>query len=272
MGNSVIWWYPGGDKAQKLDLGARISMRHGPFVAYKRTGAESMAGDIVSTQWAGRERTRLELRFGGVTHAKRLLARRLRTFVNYLQNGGFFAFAEDEDYAYASFLKGPPPVGATLLKLGQDMFGRLRTASVDLSGREVVIQSDPSSFRLEPVYIDNHVPSRGNATCTTYPVLTDFVGVEYVWVREYGSYPCLRLPLDSRDDEVLTHDREQIYYLDLPCETDLTTLAALRLAPQLGGVDGRPGRPTPPAQPGQPATPTGTKYGGKPGLWSWWQR
>lgn len=275
MANTRIWYWPKTDGAAvQIDFGATIKNRAGPYMSFVRDGSQGLAGDISQVTYLGFERIRLEHRWGGYAADKRRLRRDLEGLLAHLETGGWCALAEDSQYAFAALSSYNAAGSPVILTTETNVFRRLLLVQPDLAGREIVYQSDPENFRKEHFLCSSHVDGisvnivdGGNGARRL-----DYSDAQFTWLREAGSYPCLRIPLDSRGAEHLRHDRERIFYLDLPLETDVTQLRAWYSAgtPYPGTTGGgpvatdlvNPGRPQ--LGKGGPASPTTPWYASLP--------
>lgn len=232
MGNTKIWYWPNTEgKAVEIDLGMRLSGRAGPYSAYMRDAAQSMAGDLSQITYLGWERIRIEHRWGGNTTAKRRVRNALEGLLAHLDNNGWCALAEDAQYAFAAFSSYNPAGSPVIIPTGTNVFRRLHgLVQPSMAGREVVYQGDPENYRKEHHICSSHVDgvSLSIVDGGFGALRLDYSAAAYTWVREIGSYPALRIPLEARGSEYLRHDRERVFYLDLPLETDITQLRAWR--------------------------------------------
>lgn len=226
---TVIWYWPNnGWKAVAVPFGAKLTNRQGPHSAFRQHTGEAMTGEIITTQIHGRERARYEHRWGITTTAGATLRRRLIGLVNHLQTGGYCAVAELDNKAFAAFVRSGLRETDTSSNHDPNLFGNLADpAAVDLDDWPVILQSDPDTHMLEARLVNTHTPGLRFLTWSDTPVF-DFTPAKYVLMREWGSYPCMRIPLELRNDEHLTHDGERIGYLDLPLETDPVQLGLLQ--------------------------------------------
>lgn len=226
MGTCKIWYWPNsGTTAQEVDLGVPIRMRHGPTSRFKTLSSEAMTGEITTTQFMGLEEMRLEHTWGGVATAGRTLRRSLKALVNHLQQGGHLAIAEDSTYAFAAFLSPRPSSTSTVVRYKNNLFASF-APSADIDGREVDLVSDPDTHITEMGLVSAHNPTNSTVALSSGLVF-DYAQTQYLLLREHGCHPCLRVPEPMRNDEMLTHERETVFYLDIPLEADPTSLAYL---------------------------------------------
>lgn len=221
MGNTVIWYQPeGGTKMTRIDLGCRITGRGGPDPRYKQTIQESLDGAQSSVLYSGL--SQIQLRHTWQRDASGVgdrLRRQLVALVAHLQRGGWCLYTEDEDFAWAGFLTELP--GARTIQTGPQLTIALNLfrelADPDpAEDRELWIQSDHDQYLIEHVLCDE----QDHKTFALAEELElDYSSARWVLLREYGTWPGLRMPAEHRDSSgFVTHDRERIFRLDLPLE------------------------------------------------------
>lgn len=225
MGNSVIWFLPeGADRVARIDFGGRIQRRDGPFYYYPQSGQRTLSGIEASVHFHGRSWIRLNhvwqrdsLGTGD------LLRRKLQALVAHLQQGGNCVYADDDLFAKAGFCT-PPGSETGSVTIDSDLFSLISGAGSS-TGREVVVQTDHDRYLIE------HKLCATNTGLTfdlAQNVAQDMSNEAWCLVREFGSFPALKLPMEMRESgEFLTNDRERIFTLDLTLEEDIAQLIVM---------------------------------------------
>ena len=227
MGNTVLWYYPeGSGAAKRIDFGRRLVTRKGPTTVFRQSVSESIVGVANSVIHSGRDQISLVHKWTGLETLSRTLRRKLWTLQNHLQRGGYVVVAEDEDYAFAGFATKTTPMGDRLFSVNGNLFENL-VSGVNATGRECVIHSDFGSFKAEMSLINSHNVATNFLQLPTDGCTFDYTGSDWQLIRELGTYPAMRLPVDMRNDEFLTHDNEIINHLELPLETDPSVVDSL---------------------------------------------
>ncbi len=222
MGNSKIWFMPSGaDRMAEIDFGRSVTGIVGPTVGYRQTVQESMSGVQSTVIYSGRSTIRVQHVWNrGTRDASSdgdLLRRKLFTLIAHLQRGGSCVFARDELYAHAGFALTLPSSNASSISIDVDLMRNLG-GSLLATGRELMIQSDHDDYLIE-------MKTCGTQAGRKFPLAqnlsTDMSDCRWVLLREYYTYPALRLPAEMRTSgDFLTHDREMTFHLDLPLEED----------------------------------------------------
>lgn len=219
MGNSVLWFTPFGSMRQvKIDLGRRLHDRTGPVYLYRQAVQESVGGAAAITLFGGRSRLTIKMTWIRDGSTGDTLRRNLQALVSHLQRGGNCTLAEDITYAYCAFFATPPPVDTqATVGVESNIFEQL-SPGVSIANREVSIQSDHDRYLVEPKLCSVHA---NNLLTFSTPIRTDMSAERWVCVREWGSWPALRMPIDYRESgDFISHDHEQRYILELPLEED----------------------------------------------------
>lgn len=229
MGNSVLWYKPdGSDRSYAINLGRKLRERQGPSPDYVGTFSEAIGGSTSTQIYSGRSSIRIGLTWqrgtGQPNDTDSQRRRRLYGLVAHLKRGGHCLLAEDLDYAWAAMCTRNPGKRAEVLAIGESMFEKLK-ASVNVSGRELYIYSDPDSYLTEMHYCSGHAAN--NTLTIDLPVVEDYADARWVMIREAGSYPALRVPPSMRSSPLLTHDADRVFHLDLPLEEDIDRLEDL---------------------------------------------
>lgn len=228
---AAIWYWPNdGTKAVKIPFGARFTMRQGPSSRYVWVNARSMTGEIVTTQQYGVESIQIEHKWGSST-AGRLLRRQLEGLINHLERGGYCAIAEVEDYAFAAFNTKLIFSADTQVRYSQNLFIHLVAIEPDIDGREVDILSDPEHHQKVMGLVSTH-DTAAKAMTLSAATETDFDWLPYSYVREHGTFPAMRIPEELRNGNHITTDRENVFFLDLPLETDPVAIYDLKVSDQ----------------------------------------
>lgn len=258
MATKLWYWPTDGNKALAVELSPSVADRDGPTAAFAGTSAESITGAVVSTtygaRWGLRYRHTWDTRGSGAA-----LRRQLFALVNHLQRGGTCMVAENATYAWAAFATLIPSRNSTRIAVGPSLFENLVTAP-DCNGRDLVIQSDPDTGMAELRLCSAH----GGGVAPYVDLSTDLAfayqqSASWVLVREYGSWPALRLPPSERSSPILTHRYDRVFELDLPLEEDPDAIATLQTV-------------TPPGATTEGANPTGGATSIDvtiPGGWLW---
>lgn len=259
MGASKFYYLPAGANNGgawvAVDVGRRIQDRVGPTPILKQTHQEGFTGVQTSTMYGGGAQIRIRHTWNRGSGGDEL-RRELVSMLGHLRRGGCVAFVEDDDYGYAAFgnvrqRRRKADMGPNLLK---NLSGAVGTG---LEGRELWLASDPGTYVYEHKLCESVVshPTTGirEITFDTVPRLS-YGATRWQLVREYGSYPALRMPASLRQsDDQLLHDHEMVFRLDLALEDDPVELERLFDAGVVydtpgeqgpgGGVDGAGGGP-----------------------------
>lgn len=218
MGNSVIWFLPhGSDRYNRIDLGKRIKDRPGPQVVYRQSVQQAINGRRTSVIYHGLSQIRLRHTWSrDAAGTGDLLRRKLQMLIAHLQRGGTCLFTEDEIYARAGFATELPTSETASVTVDLDLFISLATNQTSSAGRELWVNTDHDTYLCE-----HKLCSAFSGTTFTFAqnIAQDMSGARWVLVRDYGSYPALRLPAEFLErGDFLVHDREWLFELDLPLE------------------------------------------------------
>lgn len=243
MGNAVLWYKPdNSDRSYAINLGRKLRERQGPFPDYMQAASQAIAGTTSTMVYSGRASVRIGLTWqrgtGQPNDTDSQRRRRLYGLVAHLKRGGHCLLAEDIDYFWATFLTKTPGSRATVLAIGQSLTEKL-APSVNVSGREVYIHSDPDAYLTEMHYVSGHAAN--NTLTIDLPLVEDYSESRWVLLRESGSYPALRVPPAMRSSPMLTHDSDRVFYLDLPLEEDIDRLEDLALTKAQAGDESASG-------------------------------
>lgn len=272
VGESRFWYKPAGyDDYITFGLGRRIMDRSGPSPMYRATTQAGFTGLETTTLYGGTAPIRLRHRWTRTpaTGDGDTLRRALVGMIGHLRRGGCVAFAEDEDYAYAAFAS--PVQGKQRMNVDANLFAQHAGAPSSLVDREVWLQSEPDTYLFEHKQVQSvTTTSRIVEVRLTAPVHQDYTATRWQLLREYGSYPALRMPVDARiSEDGLRHDREWYFELDLLLEDDpaeLDRLAGTGEIPGSSGSDGPSGGGTGPViDPGG----SDTQVPDVPPWWGW---
>lgn len=229
MGNATFWYQP--DRTAqtfKIDLGRKLREREGPNVSYRQSSSESYGGDVDTRIYGGRADLRVMLtwqREGSAgTDAGSILRRKLLAFTAHLKRGGSCTFAEDVTYAWAAFASRPVALQDTTISYRSPVVtSTIAPASTPLN-REIYIHTDPDLYLTEM-----HLCSVLATQYVTVDRRTteNYADARWILLRESGTYPALRMPLQARGQPILTHRDERVFFLDLPLEEDHEALESL---------------------------------------------
>lgn len=228
---SKFWFFPdGSDRMAEIDFGRTIPDIVGPDPRYFGTTQETLSG--VQTRITHWGRSEVVIKHGpwnrGTQDASgdgSLLRRRLFTLVAHLQRGGTCVFAGHSDYAFAGFALIPPSSQTGSITVDRNLMSNL-SGGLLISGREVVVQSAHDQYLIEYKVVGTH------ATLTiplVQNLATDMSTTRWVLVREYFTYPALRMPAELRNQplsEFLSHEHEAVFRLHLTLEEDPAAMDA----------------------------------------------
>ncbi len=259
-----FWWYPSPTApASFIALNRPIVDRPGPFQEMRQSTSTSWNDAITTVQWGGSERITVKHKWGGTSSADRLVRRNLVAFMNHLRRGGHCVFAEDVTKLQAAFVQVAPANGDTFVSIHLPFTDELLT-SPGFVNQEIVMRSSAPEVLIEAGFVASQT---GSGIVLSQGVALDFTAQAWILFREWGTFPVMRLPADQRNSDLLMHEYERAFEIDLPLEEDeqlLGTLAALNgpLSSTDGGNDGiNPELPgTSPTDPFPP--PTGGPGGG----------
>lgn len=230
MGNAKIWFTPSADlgpRTSEINFGSKFSNRTGPTPVVFRSSTEAMSGERVQTWQGGRHRTTFEYTWDARAAGDgRLIRRQVVSLINHLARGGTCKVAEDATYAFAAFASPVPNFNDNTIVVGRTLFYPTIAVGSDITGREVLIQSDPDSFLVEMKTVTTWTAAVGGQPMgLNGRLLFDYGGqASWVLVREYGSYVCQRLPADVDPGQILQHNHENSWSISLPLEDDPAAL------------------------------------------------
>jgi len=236
VGNSVIWFLPhGADRYARIDFGRRIRSREGPFTIYRQTVQQAISGRESAVIYHGLSQIQIGHFWSrDAAGTGDLLRRKLQALIAHLQRGGTCLYTEDEVYAKAGFATELPVSETAVVHVDFDLFVNLAIGQAQVDGRELWINTDHDTYLCEHKLCSTSTGSTGTLTFNlTQNLSQDMSAARWVLVREYGTWPALRLPAEFRErGEFLIHDRERLFTLDLPLEEAPDVLDQL----QGGGV------------------------------------
>jgi hypothetical protein len=250
VGNAKIWFTPAaasGPRVVEIDFGMKFSNRQGPFPVVSKSSTEGLTGERTVSLNGGRNQVVFSLRWDARAGGDgRLIRRKVYALVNHLARNGSCMVAEDADYAWACMCTHVPHAGDSKLRIGKTLFYPTVYTVPDVTGREVVVQSDFTSFLSEMKLVSTFSTAGVPASVTLNGgVAFDYASsADWAIVREYGSYPALRLPDDADPRSILTHDHENNWSIELHLEEDVGVLNARAAQDQdadggaVGGVGG----------------------------------
>lgn len=268
MGNAFFWYYPDPNDATALavDCGRPLGDRKGPIPSVNQSVTETLTGISTTVHYGGKAEITVSLT-GALNGPGRVLRRLLYNMVNHLQRGNYVVLAEDCDFAFAGFMTKLPGAGQSVLPYYQNVFEQLNDLN-NVNNRELYVQSDYQTYKTEMRSVLAHDTAR---RLVTIPKLTfDYHDTRWVMLRESGSWPALQLPIDKRNGELLTHDHENVFYLDLPLEEATAVVQSLATRAGTSTLPGGPptGSPDfPGGLPGQAPPPVGDW---NPAGWGGW--
>lgn len=255
-----IWFLPdGADRMAEIDFG-RTCLVEGPFPLYDQSVQRSVSGAQSSVIRSGLSRITLRHVWNRGTRDASgdgdLLRRKLATLAAHLQRGGGCALAIHAEYARAGFATQLPASNASSVHVDVDLFKNLNVTGNVISGREIVVQTDHSRYLWEMKLCSTN---SGRSFALQQNLSTDMTSAQWVLVREYFSYPAMRMPAAERSGRgFVSHDHEAILELDLPLEEDPETLD---LYASLGGpIPGTSAGPPPWIDPGNDIDNPGGNY------------
>lgn len=222
MGNATIWYKPeGATRGVRINLGRRLTSREGPNVQYQSSFSSSLGGVSVTVVHSGRMDCRIGLTWqrtgNDATDAGSVLRRRIWGLQAHLKRGGYCTFAEDADYAWAAFASRPPELGGDGLAFNTPVITKTISPSASPSGREIYSHTDADAYITEMKRCSSILTQ---SLQIDHQWVEDYSDARWVLVRESGTYPAMRVPPPLRSQNFLTHDRDRIFYLDLPLEED----------------------------------------------------
>ncbi len=265
---AAFYYYPNSTGAVvKIELNRPIVDRPGPFQQMQQSTTQAFSGFIATVQTGGPERVTIKHRWGGTDDDDREVRRKLVAMMNHLRRGGRVLFTEDDTKTYAAFVQVYPAVDGQFLSVFLPFTDELLTG-VDVDDQEIVLRSCAPDVLIEACRVTSQT---GSGIVLADPIVLDFTTQAWVLLRNWGTWPALRLPMDRRSSDLMTHDHEIAFGLDLELEEDEYTLNALAIAgaPLADGVgSGTTIEPEPPNPPpsGGPGTGTGTGSGSGPGF------
>ncbi len=223
MGNSYLWYMPtGADRMALIDFGRQCLITRGPTTTYHQSVQESLSGVQSTVIYSGGARISLGHTWNRGTRDASgdgdLLRRKLGNLVSHLQRGGTCVFALDSTMARAGFAVHLPQSEAASIHVEVDLFKNLNLSGSVVTGREVMVQSDHDHYLHEHKLCSLQV---GKTFTLTQRLGIDMTREKWCLVREFSTYPALRLPKEFRESgDFLVHDHEMTFHLDLPLEED----------------------------------------------------
>jgi hypothetical protein len=200
MGDAKVWWFPkdGGEVAE-INLGTLSSLQ--TSLAVDQVAAESMEGYIHTTQFGARVLVEWSVERFTANAAQR----RLQALEGHLRRGGSIALAQDSAKAVAGYLLTSPARGATSVVVDRKPWSSLAPLAALAVGDEVVLEGPQPTLLREVAAI----ATSGAPTYTLTPgAIYDYQAeAEWVLMRHVGFFPVLRLPIDKRNQTLLTTDR-----------------------------------------------------------------
>lgn len=228
---SKIWFMPSGaDRMAEIDFGRACRIGAGPTPVYRQTVQESLSGVQSTVIYSGRSTLTLRHDWNRGTRDASgdgdLLRRKLFTLIAHLQRGGSCVFALDALFCHAGFALDNPASNTGSINIDVDLMRNLG-GSFLASGRELMVQSDHDDYLIEQKVCTTHL---GRKFTLTQPLATDMSDCRWVLVREYYTYPALRLPAELRTSgDFLVHDQEMTFHLNLPLEEDPAQMDAYQV-------------------------------------------
>lgn len=228
MANTYIYYMPIAELGTSygIDFGARIGNRKGPVLSVRQSVTEKLDGDLITVQYGGKAQIVLSHRWEGDANGREL-RRKLHSLLNHLQRGGFCVLVEDIDYGFAGFATRIPGARTRDIPYLSNVVAGLTGSDPSITDRELELVSDPESFLREARLVSSHTVLTHTMTLPTPGTRLDYTTCSYLLLREWGTFPALRLGKDGRNGDFLQHDHENNFVLELPLEEDTTTLAAL---------------------------------------------
>ena len=215
MGNAKIWYYPDASgTVEEIDLGEPLSDLQVETVVDQAV-AEGISGHQSTDQYSGRAQIRLIVeRFASASTYRALAALR-----EHLRRGGLCAVAEDSVSAWAAFATTIPVRGATSLYTFTAPWPFVAAPTVTAAEVEL-IGSQPSGLR-ETLLTSGTFTGNTNQTVTFASGVRfnhSQDGARWLLLRQRGFWPLLRMPIDQRNQSVITDDHRITYTLDVVLE------------------------------------------------------
>lgn len=228
MGNAIIYYMPLSESGTtySIDFGSRIMNRKGPTTVVRQAVTEKLDGSLVTVHYSGKAQIVVQHRWDNTADGREL-RRKLQSLVNHLQRGGFCTLVEDVDYGFAGFASRIPGARTRDIPYIANLVSGLIGSDPSITDRELEIVSDPESYLREMRKVSSHTPATHTITLPTPGTKLDYTGSDYMLIREWGTWPALRLSKDGRNGDFVQHDHEINFVLELPLEEDTETLAAL---------------------------------------------
>lgn len=236
MADSKLWFFPDPDGSiEEIDLNEIISdLQFNP--APNQSITEGMTGALAQTQFSSRAMVRIvNERFTDPA-----IARQLYALETHLKNGGLVAVAVDSDRTWAGFLETPPARGDTsITALGFPFpFGANK---LDATDEIEILGPQPYAYR-------EYLATVGAVDNTLTVTLSEAVRFNFeamaprwVFARQRGFWPLLRLPAEGRNQPLLTHDHRIAYTFDAQLEEAIDVLDTIGGVPDLGTSTGGTG-------------------------------
>jgi hypothetical protein len=226
---SAFYYYPAnGRAAVKIDLNRTVTTRRGPNTMHRQSVSEAWTGTLATVQWGGRRSITVRYEWGGTGASDRTIRRALVGLINHLKRGGTCLFVEDDTKFCAAFVAPDPSfmsVGDTVVSIETPFTDNLLTAGhAQLGAREVYLRSSAPDVQEEMFLVSQVV---GLIVEFTTPIRMDHSSQAWVMLHDAGTWAAMRLPPDARGDDLIPHNHEISFTLDLPLEEDEATLEAL---------------------------------------------
>lgn len=225
MGNSKLWWWPGGGAPlRRLDFGEGLSDLQPTQVVTGSGTVVPASGTVRRVNIGGYQAVRLVLS----NFSNRELARELLSLEVHIKKGFPVAFSLDSELAWAGFLRNPPYAGQRQLVTRSGNEWSVLGGPAFLSpGDEVIVSSSPPEVWREWHTVDTH----GGFGLW----IDDAQGMRYeyqkapVLARQADFWPLLVLQ-QGQDQDLLTHQYRRTYTWQVTLAEDLAGLAALHAA------------------------------------------
>lgn len=231
MGNATIWWEPrGAETVRKVDLGAPLADLQELPPDRQEVSTETYGG-IISTV---RTRSRPRIRVVSSPWLSYDLWEEVQDMADRMRQGGRISLAEDSATAWAAYASdwtnpdvmvmesspwaaygGTVATSQRIRSMGPSP--RLLTEGNVISGGS--LQFNSTSFRAGGVI----VPTRSRKH--------DWSAEDWILVRHYQFWPCLRLPADMRGQGAIMHKHRRSFSFEMVLEVDMAGLAAIADTP-----------------------------------------
>jgi hypothetical protein len=218
---AAIWYFPEvGGTLEQITLAQAVWSDIQELPGARRAEVESVGGVQAVSIYAHPMRVRFVARFYGLDSTGLALAQKLHTLQNHLDRGGMIFCSNVTTKAWAGYSTSGYPRGATSIAHSGLAWGLFTSATL-AQGDELVIQSFAPACKREYA----NVSALGSSTLTlSSPGLT-FGYADSFFVRHRDFYVGMRFPTGERR-EILSHDRRNVYTLDMTLEEDLPSIEA----------------------------------------------